>query len=349
MSIKLFISHATKDKALVEHFVNFLESAIRVNPEEIYCTSINGTIPTGVGFVDHMRGHITSAELVIFLITENYFKSPFCLAEMGAAWGLNQNIYPIIVEPLKFDVLNATPLAGVQAIKLNSEGDVTKMYEEFKQKGIIENLQVLRFNNKLPEFIKGLDNVIIKPVDDSVTIEEYQQVRNELDQTFDELNEKDSEIKRLKNLVAELEEAKDPQDVLAIKMKNTGAWDNFTQLVERVRNRLKPLPNFVISAIYNERYSQYDFYPTDADWNAIKTHEADGLLIVDIDRGRIIPDSDDPQVYNAIKSIDELEYYLQNSAPEELYNQFVEKYETRLDISKKKFWESVFYTNITVA
>ena len=118
---KIFISHSTKDVELIEKFLDFLEIAMGISREEVYCTSIAGTISTGQKFIDNIENNIKSAKIVIFIITPQYLKSKFCLAEMGAAWVLNQKIYPLIFNPLDFDVLEDTPLKGIQAKILNSE------------------------------------------------------------------------------------------------------------------------------------------------------------------------------------------------------------------------------------
>lgn len=36
-------------------------------------------------------------------------RSPFCLAEMGVAWALNQKIYPLLIDPITYDDINKTP------------------------------------------------------------------------------------------------------------------------------------------------------------------------------------------------------------------------------------------------
>jgi chaperonin cofactor prefoldin len=348
MSIKLFVSHSTKDIALVEHFIEFLESAMRVSADEIYCTSLNGTIPTGVNFVEHMKQHITSAELVLFLITENYFKSPFCIAEMGAAWGLNQNIYPVVVEPLKYDVLGSTPLAGIQAIKLNSDSDITKMYQEFVDKGISSSMQLVRFNKKLPNFIEQLNDVIVKPENNYISIEEYNKINSELNEIIDENSKYEDKIKGLNQYISELENVKDKQEVLNLKVGKNSHWVNFENYVDNVRKFIKPLDNIVISAIYNSLFSKYDFFPSvdQADWSLIREDEANGLLIIDDER--ILPDEEDPKIRKAIKSINELKYYLESEAPSEFYEEFEEKYEIRLDLSRKNFWDKMFYTNLII-
>lgn len=64
---KIFISHAEKDaKLLVQPFIDLLIMGLNIDRNEIYYTS-GGDIPTGSNFPNHIRDHITTAELVIVL------------------------------------------------------------------------------------------------------------------------------------------------------------------------------------------------------------------------------------------------------------------------------------------
>lgn len=97
---KIFISHSEKDKPIVEKFVTMLEQ-IGVKQRQLFCSSIAGYgIPQGAGdLYDFIRNEMSNDNLfVIMMLSKNYYKSPACLNEMGAAW-IKQSTYQSILLP----------------------------------------------------------------------------------------------------------------------------------------------------------------------------------------------------------------------------------------------------------
>lgn len=65
------------------------------------------------------------------MLTPSYIKSPFCLAEMGAAWALGQIIYLILVSPLKFSDLQGTPIQAKKCLNLFDKASLIKLGTTF--------------------------------------------------------------------------------------------------------------------------------------------------------------------------------------------------------------------------
>ena len=100
----IFISHASADKLLADALVDLLQIGCAVPRSEILCTSLEGMrIPNGKNFREFLKEQIQNPKLVILLLTKNYFVSEFCLCEMGASWGMELDVYPLLVSPLKYD------------------------------------------------------------------------------------------------------------------------------------------------------------------------------------------------------------------------------------------------------
>lgn len=99
-SPKIFISHSTNDEPIVERFVTML-GQIGVKQDQLFCSSVAGyEIPQGAGdLYDFIRNEMSNDNLfVILMLSENYYKSPVCLNEMGAAW-VKQSTCQIILLP----------------------------------------------------------------------------------------------------------------------------------------------------------------------------------------------------------------------------------------------------------
>lgn len=156
MGHQIFLSHAAADKELVDKFIDFIQTGLNVDPETVYCTS-NQSIPTGNNFIDNIKDNIADTKLVVFLMTRSYFKSPFCLCEMGAAWALNHDIYPILVLPMRYEDLKRTPLIATNAILANESSDLDKLRDEFVSKGLAKAYNTARFNEKKHDFLSFVD------------------------------------------------------------------------------------------------------------------------------------------------------------------------------------------------
>ena len=97
---KIFISHSSKDKAIVTKFTNeILILCLGAENAKIFCTSIEGLgINSGEDFRARIKRELEEAQIVIQIISKDYKASEVCLNEMGAAWVLAERVIPLIVD-----------------------------------------------------------------------------------------------------------------------------------------------------------------------------------------------------------------------------------------------------------
>lgn len=131
---KIFISHSSKDKGIVEELIDLLES-MDVKPSQIFCSSFDGYgIPLGSNFLETIKEEISKNVLVLFVLSDHFYASPVCLCEMGATWVLSRENIPVIVPPFTFEKIEGViPLTQGLAIndtlKLNLLRDkILKMF-----------------------------------------------------------------------------------------------------------------------------------------------------------------------------------------------------------------------------
>lgn len=91
---KIFISHSSKDKAVVTQFVDhILQLGIGLQAKDICCTSIEEMgIKNGDDIRRHIHTNIKSADFSFVLISQNYKESEICINEMGAVWAYDTNV-----------------------------------------------------------------------------------------------------------------------------------------------------------------------------------------------------------------------------------------------------------------
>ena len=163
---KIFISHSTEDEKLIKIFVEFLMLGMGIEQKEVFCTSYSETLLTGENFIDAIRQGMKDCEVTFLIITDNYLKSPFCLAEMGAAWGLGKKIIPLLLVSL--DRVERTPLKGLQVRFLNREKDISAIYDELRNGGVIARTSTSEYMCRLPDFMQKMEmqvygEYILKP------------------------------------------------------------------------------------------------------------------------------------------------------------------------------------------
>ena len=254
---KVFVSHSTKDADLVEEFIDFME-IMGVERNDIYCTSIDGTISTGTNFIDNIKTNIKNTEKVIFIITPEYLKSKFCLAEMGAAWVLNQKIYPIIFKPLDFSILEDTPLKGIQANKIDSIESIISICDEFEKNGLMQRKDT-NFINKKSKSLYQKFNEILEMYDNSNYYIDNEQILIE--------NRKlENQVKVMEKYIYDFKEY---SEYLRKEGDIIGGFEGFNlrsdyikgfnKQVDELKGELKQFSNCVIKCIFLNEFRQEAF------------------------------------------------------------------------------------------
>lgn len=92
---KIFISHASGDKNIVDLLVNEVKN---LNVEIVYTSqpSMNPSI-SGEDFIIKILEGIKESRQVLACLSPNFYKSVVCQVEMGMAYALGKQIKPIII------------------------------------------------------------------------------------------------------------------------------------------------------------------------------------------------------------------------------------------------------------
>lgn len=104
-SKRIFISHSSKDKDIVEKFIdNILQLGIGIKAEDIFCTSIEEMgVKNGKDIRKHIQTNIRNADYAFLLISKNYKASEICINEMGAVWAYDANVRLYLLPDVDFD------------------------------------------------------------------------------------------------------------------------------------------------------------------------------------------------------------------------------------------------------
>ena len=128
---KIFISHSSKDKTIIENFTNYiLRLGMGILPEDIFCTSITGmNIRTGEEIRKHIKENVKFCDYVFLMISKNYNESFVCLNEMGAAWVMEKQVKPFLLPGTTAKDLSWIYETNI-ASKIEERATLDSLYEE---------------------------------------------------------------------------------------------------------------------------------------------------------------------------------------------------------------------------
>lgn len=219
-TVQIFLSHAADDIKLVDAFETFLSRMLNITSESIFCSSLEGQgVKKGANFVDAIKGKATEARAVVALLTPAYMESPFCLAELGAAWVLNTHRYPIIVPPNTFDVMRAT-LLGVVGTKIDDEPGMAQLLGELSEalslKSAAPGVQARAKREFFPS-LAGLQDKIGKAKRVEASI--YETALTDLRSANEALDETEKDLKQAREQIKALEKATTAAEAEDIRKK----------------------------------------------------------------------------------------------------------------------------------
>ena len=306
---KVFLSHATDDKELVDAIETLMEQGIGLAHDEIFCTSLEGMgIPTGSpDFKEFIREKMNECETVVAVITENYYASPFCMCELGAVWVLAKSFFPILVPPVDFKDLRGA-LAGIQCVKLEEQSTASKLYDHLS-KLVDKPVGVARWDSRKTVFYNNLPSVLKnmkKP--GTVTQAAYKEIEKQRDESKTlnvELQEDaDKKAAQIKKLAA----AKDAKEAAAIQREFSSEIEQYDQLLGECKRTLHKVSRIVREALFYEQRG--DDFITAHEWDDFNRAREDEQLEECNLRDGYIANAERPAIANAKEALSNLRDFL---------------------------------------
>jgi len=353
---EIFISHSELDKEIVSLFVeSILISTMSFKSREIFCTSIEGMkITTGEDWRKEIRKNLIGAKIVFLIITSNYKSSEICMNEMGAAWACCDTVIPLIVKPIDFNQIG--PLYEVkQAEILNDELSLDRVRDRLKETYTSREFDIPsdRWTAKKKEMLRSVNDYIdTNPFPLPLSKETVCNLEEEIDKFKTEYGNLKSSYKellkekeKLKSYCDKLENLKDAEEVVELKMEynDTDEIDEFNRIVIELKNNLEKHRSSVITRIYNE----YSGMSLGIDMNMygddLAAAQADGILDDEFSviwRGT-------KQIQRTKSLLDEIQYFIKECS-EDTCKWFESEYpDVNMDINNKQFWEKVIRVRLS--
>lgn len=339
-SKKIFVSHAAKDKVLADALIDLMETGTQVSSDDVFCSSLEGLgVPSGKDFINYIKDQVQHPDVVIFLLTPNYFASQFCLAELGASWALSHAALPLLVPPLTYADVKGV-LLTTQVDRLDNENDLDRFYEGLSEHLSLPSKSVARWGAKRSQFVKKLPDILAsigKP--GVVSVQEHEKLKAKLDDATNAINEYEEENAELKALVSKLEACKDAVEVLKVKAEHGGEYQILLNELSSVKEALGELPPIVAYVMYRDYCGiAAKFNP----WDERMANDDGGSAVeegyLQFDDGFSL-NLGDPAVKLAKKELEKLDRFIDKSIAEEVSEQFKIENKYELSLSNRRLWK----------
>jgi TIR domain len=132
-SLAIFISHSSQDKELADALIDLMRSALGLEANQIRCSSVNGyRLPVGVNTEEKLRKEVTAVPVVVGLITPSSLGSSYVMFELGARWGAELFVAPLLagVEPGGL----RGPLSLINALWATDESQLHQLLEDLSKR-----------------------------------------------------------------------------------------------------------------------------------------------------------------------------------------------------------------------
>ncbi|MCL2247987.1 MAG: toll/interleukin-1 receptor domain-containing protein [Oscillospiraceae bacterium] len=343
---KIFISHSSKDKAIIDIIVDgLLQNGMGIKHEDIFYTSGDSMgVKTGDEWRNAIKDSLLNAEVVLLVISPNYKESEICLNEMGAAWANCDKVIPVIVPNITFATVGVT-FDVMQGIKLNDSSGLDNLRDTIHKWTSIDLLPTARWSKKKEEAICSIDDYINKnpfPLPLSRDVFEKLETENkEMEQSFKDIV---AEKQKLEEIIVGLKGTKDKTEVKAImkQYEPTCEFDEFKHLASNVSTALNNLENgVVITSIFAHVTNNNLLADNFIYGNEIQTAVSEGQIDEEQNlnvNGR--------KVKEALKALEEFKCFLEEFSD---VRTFEDNYEDLdLNFYIKSFWEQVFKIKMSI-
>ena len=336
---KVFLSHSSADVALATEVRNLLIIGCGVSTNDILVSSLPGNgIPAGTpSFVNYLKKRLENAEIVVLLLSENFFASQYCLCELGATWALGKIYFPLVVPPLSKSELGAT-LEVAQAGEITSKQYLDQLPDRIHST-VGTRVGVDAWGAQLDVFLAGIGDVIKSlPTPKIVPADKLKEAQEKYQGAITKILEKDKVTALLKQQIADLEKCKDKDEVNAVARKYSSADEEFERLCEEAKEILKKLQHATRLALYWDIRGE-GYKPTDQDeWDAVRS-AVDVQEVYD-PQGEIYCslNLEHPRVLKAQEALYSLRNFLTDSKSNAFLKRYEIDYQFPASLMNKEFW-----------
>lgn len=126
-SLAIFISHSSADADLAGKLAELFQRALTLSSTAIRCTSVNSyRLEVGADTNEQLRAEVKSSRVFVGVMTPSSVASTYVIFELGARWGSDRRISPVVARGTQADKLPG-PIGGKNALDLSDRSQVMQL------------------------------------------------------------------------------------------------------------------------------------------------------------------------------------------------------------------------------
>lgn len=158
---KLFISHSSEDDNKIKPFLKLL-NLIGVPHANIFYCSVEGYgLKPGENIIDGLKRELNNEVFALFMLSENFYASAYCVCEMGAIWIKSHKQIPILIPPTDFSHMKGV-FPNTIALKLDDKSHMNTLKTELEQYFEIIPMDYSRWETFRDDYFKELTEALSK-------------------------------------------------------------------------------------------------------------------------------------------------------------------------------------------
>jgi hypothetical protein len=160
--MRLFISHSSRDRIFVTALVDLLRSALNLATSDIRCTSLAGfNLPGGADIASQLKREVLEAHAFIAVVSRSSLFSIFTVFEMGARWGANKPLVPLLAPGMSPRDLEA-PLSQLNALSSDNRSHIHQLVQELAGHLGIQAESPAVYETKLDRLLQSMSEVPVQ-------------------------------------------------------------------------------------------------------------------------------------------------------------------------------------------
>lgn len=339
----IFVSHASADKTLADHFVDdVIRLGSSANRDEIFYSSGEDTgVPSGEDLLSHVRKKVGEASLVVAILTPTFQSRPVSVAELGAAWAQVGKLFPLALPSMQRTDLRGV-LEGMTVRYLDDEMALDELHDRIGE-ALGRPTKVSTWGRYKTKWMSHVDELVRQsPSVHEPTIEEMQRLDRDLTTAREAITELEEELATSRLQFAELAKTRPAEVVrqVALPKDEKAKFEAITSNAARCLHRL---PKIVRDAIWSERAVGQMPWPNkfqDQYEYASAEEELRNGLLIETSSEELRPNDQFRKVSEAMEAVGDLASFLDDPS-EEFLDWFSDEYGMPPDLNAKRVWDEL--------
>lgn len=153
---KIFISHNSKDA----NKINELVKSLKILKKEVFYSSkaSTNTIDCGQDFYEKIKEEISNSEVVLFMVSDNFYNSIPSLIEVGMAYSLGKKMIPIGLSGGNYkNLLKGVFNTNQKLICLDNKSDIGNLLSS-----LVPNPKFSEINDLVDAIVLSINNIEVQ-------------------------------------------------------------------------------------------------------------------------------------------------------------------------------------------